>query len=198
MNLPNKITLLRIALIPVFMIFAFPYPEFMQSISFPGISFLVKYSDLIALILFVVAASTDAVDGHIARKYNLVTDFGKFLDPIADKLLVTAALLALMCVDKVYAWATMIILIREFIVTGLRLVAGTKGIVIAAGQLGKLKTVFQTAALSVLLAAPVFPAGGEKIVYIIGDVLMGIAVLLTIVSGVEYIYKNRKVILESK
>ena len=198
MNLPNKITLLRIALIPVFMIFAFPYPEFMQSISFPGLSFLVKYSDLIALILFVVAASTDAVDGHIARKYNLVTDFGKFLDPIADKLLVTAALLALMCVDKVYAWATMIILIREFIVTGLRLVAGTKGIVIAAGKLGKLKTVFQTAALSVLLAAPVFPAGGEKIVYIIGDVLMGIAVLLTIVSGVEYIYKNRKVILESK
>ena len=198
MNLPNKITLLRIALIPVFMIFAFPYPEFMQSISFPGLSFLVKYSDLIALILFVVAASTDAVDGHIARKYNLVTDFGKFLDPIADKLLVTAALLALMCVDKVYAWATMIILIREFIVTGLRLVAGTKGIVIAAGQLGKLKTPFQTAALSVLLAAPVFPAGGEKIVYIIGDVLMGIAVLLTIVSGVEYIYKNRKVILESK
>ncbi len=198
MNLPNKITLLRIALIPVFMIFAFPYPEFMQSISFPGLSFLVKYSDLIALILFIVAASTDAVDGHLARKYNLVTDFGKFLDPIADKLLVTAALLALMCVDKVYAWATMIILIREFIVTGLRLVAGTKGIVIAAGQLGKLKTVFQTAALSVLLAAPVFPAGGEKIVYIIGDVLMGIAVLLTIVSGVEYIYKNRKVILESK
>ena len=198
MNLPNKITLLRIALIPVFMIFAFPYPEFMQSISFPGLSFLVKYSDLIALILFVVAASTDAVDGHIARKYNLVTDFGKFLDPIADKLLVTAALLALMCVDKVYAWATMIILIREFIVTGLRLVAGTKGIVIAAGKLGKLKTVFQTAALSVLLSAPVFPAGGEKIVYIIGDVLMGIAVLLTIVSGVEYIYKNRKVILESK
>jgi CDP-diacylglycerol--glycerol-3-phosphate 3-phosphatidyltransferase len=180
------------------MIFAFPYPEFMQNISLPGLSFLVKYSDLIALILFVVAASTDAVDGHIARKYNLVTDFGKFLDPIADKLLVTAALLALMCVDKVYAWATMIILIREFIVTGLRLVAGTKGIVIAAGQLGKLKTVFQTAALSVLLAAPVFPAGGEKIVYIIGDVLMGIAVLLTIVSGVEYIYKNRKVILESK
>lgn len=198
MNLPNKITLLRIALIPVFMIFAFPYPESMQSISFPGLSFLVKYSDLIALILFVVAASTDAVDGHIARKYNLVTDFGKFLDPIADKLLVTAALLALMCVDKVYAWATMIILIREFIVTGLRLVADTKGIVIAAGQLGKLKTVFQTAALSVLLAAPVFPAGGEKIVYIIGDILMGIAVLLTIVSGVEYIYKNRKVILESK
>lgn len=198
MNLPNKITLLRIALIPVFMIFAFPYPEFMQSISFPGLSFLVKHSDLIALILFVVAASTDAVDGHIARKYNLVTDFGKFLDPIADKLLVTAALLALMCVDKVYAWATMIILIREFIVTGLRLVAGTKGIVIAAGQLGKLKTVFQTAALSVLLAAPVFPADAEKIVYIIGDILMGIAVLLTIVSGVEYIYKNRKVILESK
>jgi CDP-diacylglycerol--glycerol-3-phosphate 3-phosphatidyltransferase len=180
------------------MIFAFPYPEFMQSISFPGLSFLVKHSDLIALILFVVAASTDAVDGHIARKYNLVTDFGKFLDPIADKLLVTAALLALMCVDKVYAWATMIILIREFIVTGLRLVAGTKGIVIAAGQLGKLKTVFQTAALSVLLAAPVFPADAEKIVYIIGDILMGIAVLLTIVSGVEYLYKNRKVILESK
>ena len=198
MNLPNKITLLRIALIPIFMLFAFPYPEFMQNLSLPVIDFLAKYSDWIALVLFVVAASTDAVDGHIARKYNLVTDFGKFLDPIADKLLVTAALLALMCVDATYAWATMIILIREFIVTGLRLVAGTKGIVIAAGKLGKLKTVFQTAALSVLLAAPVFPASAGKIVYIIGDIFMAAAVILTIVSGVEYLYKNRKVFTESK
>lgn len=198
MNLPNKITLIRIALIPVFMIFAFPYPEFLQGIDLPVLAFFVKYSDIFALALFVIAASTDALDGHIARKYNLVTDFGKFLDPIADKLLVTAALLALMCVDSTYAWATMIILIREFVVTGLRLVAGTKGIVIAAGNLGKLKTVFQTAALSVLLAAPVFPAKIASVVYIIGDVLMALAVILTIVSGIEYLYKNRKVFLESK
>ena len=195
MNLPNKITLSRIALIPVFMLFAFPYPEFMHGILPSGLSFLSEYKELISLIVFVVAASTDALDGHIARKNNLVTDFGKFLDPIADKLLVTAALLALTAADVTYAWATMVILIREFVITGLRLVAGTKGIVIAAGNLGKLKTVFQTAALSVLLAAPVFSGTASGVIYIIGDILMIIAVILTIVSGVEYLYKNRQVFM---
>jgi CDP-diacylglycerol--glycerol-3-phosphate 3-phosphatidyltransferase len=198
LNLPNKITLLRIAMIPFFMLFAFPYPEFMQNISFPGLSFFAEYRSLIALVLFVVAASTDALDGHIARKNNLVTDFGKFLDPIADKLLVTAALLAIMSADTTYAWATMIILIREFVVTGLRLIAGTKGVVIAAGKLGKLKTVFQTAALSVLLAAPVFNGTFAEILKVFGDILMVIAVILTIVSGVEYLYKNRQAFWESK
>jgi len=155
---------------------------------------LSQYKALISLLVFIIAASTDALDGHIARKNNLVTDFGKFLDPIADKLLVTAALLALAAADVTYVWATMIILIREFAITGLRLVAGTKGIVIAAGSLGKIKTVFQTAALSVLLAAPVFSGTVADVIYIIGDVLMIIAVILTIVSGIEYLYKNRKVI----
>ncbi len=198
MNLPNKITISRILLIPVFMLFAFPYPEFMQKVNFPGLSFLADNRAIIALVLFVVAAATDALDGHIARKNNLVTDFGKFLDPIADKLLVTAALLALMAANTTYAWATMVILMREFIVTALRLVAGSKGIVIAAGKLGKLKTVFQTVALSVLLAAPVFTGKAGTVVYLIGDILMAVAVILTIVSGIEYIYKNRQVILESK
>lgn len=197
MNLPNKITILRIILIPIFMLFAFPYPDFMQKVSFPGLSVLADCREWTALILFVLAALTDALDGHIARKYNLITDFGKFLDPIADKLLVTAALLALMTVKTVYAWAAMIILIREFVITGMRLVAGGKGIVIAAGKLGKLKTVFQTVALTVLLAAPVFPASAQKTVYIIGDVIMAAAVALTIVSGVEYLYKNRSVFAEN-
>jgi phosphatidylglycerophosphate synthase len=103
-----------------------------------------------------------------------------------------------MSADTTYAWATMIILIREFVVTGLRLIAGTKGVVIAAGKLGKLKTVFQTAALSVLLAAPVFNGTFAEILKVFGDILMVIAVILTIVSGVEYLYKNRQAFWESK
>lgn len=196
MNLPNKITISRIVLIPIFMLFAFPYPASMQGFHIPGLSFLADWRSLIALVLFVIAAVTDALDGHIARKYDLVTDFGKFLDPIADKLLVTVALLAIMAARPVYAWATMVILIREFVVTGLRLVAGTKGIVIAAGNLGKLKTVSQTVGLTVLLAAPVFPDPIDGILTIAGDVIMVIAVLLTIVSGIEYLYKNRAVLRE--
>ena len=196
MNLPNKITISRIVMIPLFMLFAFPYPAFMQGIRFPGLSFLADWRSLIALVLFIIAAVTDALDGHIARKYNLVTDFGKFLDPIADKLLVTVALLAIMAARPVYAWATMIILIREFVVTGLRLVAGTKGLVIAAGKLGKLKTVSQTIGLSVLLGAPIFGSPFREILLIAGDVIMAVAVILTIVSGVEYLYKNRAVLRE--
>lgn len=197
MNLPNKITISRIVLIPIFMFFAFPYPEFMQQIRFPGLSFLAEYRSLIALLLFIIAAATDALDGHIARKYQLVTDFGKFLDPIADKLLVTVALLSVMAARPVYAWATMIILIREFIVTGLRLVAGTKGVVIAAGNLGKLKTVTQTVGLAVLLGAPGFAQPVSGIASVVGDIIMTAAVILTIVSGIEYLYKNRAVLREN-
>ena len=190
MNLPNKLTVLRIVLIPVFMIFAFPYPE-----SFPLFSTAEWFMDckaIVAFAVFVIASVTDFLDGYIARKNNLVTDFGKFLDPIADKLLVTACLLSLSFSREAYVWATMIILIREFVVTGFRLVAAGKGVVIAAGLLGKWKTATQMVALSVLLFVPVIPVGSfHDIIYVLGNIIMAVSVLLTIISGIEYIYKNR-------
>ncbi|MBQ8827910.1 MAG: CDP-diacylglycerol--glycerol-3-phosphate 3-phosphatidyltransferase [Clostridia bacterium] len=194
MNLPNKLTLLRIILIPFFMLFAFPFPDSINAIVSEW-SFYMKSKELIAFIIFIAASFTDFLDGHIARKQNLVTDFGKFLDPIADKLLVTASLLALTEVNKAYVWATMIILIREFAVTGIRLIAAGKGVVIAAGKMGKLKTVFQMAAISVLLFAPVIKINAVcDVLYTIGNVLMAAAVVLTIISGIEYLYKNRALI----
>lgn len=193
MNLPNKLTLLRIILIPVFMIFAFPYPDWFPFLS--TAEWFIESKDIVAFVIFVVASVTDFLDGYIARKNNLVTDFGKFLDPIADKLLVTASLLALAKVSDAYVWATMIILIREFVVTGMRLVAAGKGVVIAAGQLGKWKTATQMIALSVLLFAPILPMGKIRFtVFMIGNIVMAVSVLLTIISGVEYIYKNRSLL----
>ena len=196
MNLPNKLTVLRIILIPVFMIFAFPYPDSLPL--FSNADWFLNCKAIVAFTVFVVASATDYLDGYIARKNNLVTDFGKFLDPIADKLLVTASLLALSFTSEAYVWATMIILMREFIVTGIRLIAAGKGVVIAAGKLGKWKTATQMVALSVLLFAPILPDGKvSSIIYLVGNIVMAISVLLTIVSGVEYIYKNRSLV-ESK
>ena len=201
MNLPNKLTISRLILVIIFAIFAFPYPECMSFMN-EGIFGTVK--PFIALVIYIVASITDAVDGHLARKNNLVTDFGKFLDPIADKLLVTAALLAL-CVDNIlYLWACLIILAREFIVSGIRMIAASKGTVIAAGKLGKLKMIFQTIAIITLLTAQIAETVLPKsvdiltdIIYIAGNALMILAVALTIVSGIEYVWKNRSV-LESK
>ena len=140
-TLSNKITISRIVIIPFFMVFAFPWPSF---IGF-GIPYSVRV--IVSLVLFVLASISDAIDGKIARKFNQITDFGKFLDPIADKLLVTVALLALCAERPIYVWATAIILMREFIVTGLRLVAAAGGRVIAAGKLGKAKTTLQTVSI---------------------------------------------------
>ncbi|MBQ8164726.1 MAG: CDP-diacylglycerol--glycerol-3-phosphate 3-phosphatidyltransferase [Clostridia bacterium] len=196
MNLPNKLTVLRIIMIPVFMIFAFPYPDWFPFVS--EMAWFIKCKDIVAFTVFVVASITDFLDGYIARKNNLVTDFGKFLDPIADKLLVTASLLSLAKVSDAYVWATMIILIREFVVTGIRLVAAGKGVVIAAGKMGKLKTATQMIAISVLLFAPVLPVGIIRTtIFLVGNIVMAVSVLLTIISGVEYIYQNRS-LLESK
>lgn len=191
MNLPNKLTVARMVLIPFFMIFAFPMPE-----GFPGYGFFATVGPYIALIIYIVASITDAADGHIARKNNLVTSFGKFLDPIADKLLVTAALLALVPYNRMYLWAAMIILAREFIVTGMRLLAAGDGVVIAAGKLGKIKMVLQTIAIITLLCAYIIEtwpgtwASIGGILVIAGDVLMWAAVIMTIVSGIEYVAKN--------
>lgn len=193
LTLSNKITLSRIFLIPFFMIAAFPLPN---QESFP--EWLRVTRIIAALVFFVVAELTDIWDGKLARKRNEVTDLGKFLDPIADKLLVTAALLCFCAEWKFYVWPTMIILMREFAVSGLRQIAAAKGVVIAAGKLGKLKTTLQTTSLTTLLSAKVlglmFGRHIDLFITAVGHVVMGLAVILTIVSGIEYFVKNSKVL----
>lgn len=201
MNLPNKLTLSRIFLVPIFMVFILPFPDWVLGSSFlafmrPQLSainhFILDYGNYIAAIFFIIASSTDAVDGYIARKRKLVTKFGKFLDPIADKLLVTAALIALVQRQDVTGWAAMIIIGRELIVTGLRLVAAGEGIVISASNLGKIKMILQTIAISASLLKN-YPLS------LITDFefdryIMFIAVVVTIYSGYDYIVKNSKII----
>lgn len=195
MNLPNKLTISRLILVLVFAFFAFPFPEYEI---FSGVFFTGYYRNFVALIVYIVASVTDALDGHIARKNNLVTNFGKFLDPIADKLLVTAALLALMTISDVYLWATLIILAREFIVSAIRMISASKGVVIPAGIMGKLKMIFQTIAIIALLVGGIVPEGWAlggillaDVVYLIGNVVLFVAVILTIVSGAQYVYNSR-------
>lgn len=175
MNLPNKLTILRVILIPFFVAFL------LDAFCLPG-------SKWIALIIFIVASVTDALDGNIARKYNLVTNFGKFMDPLADKLLVCSALIAFVDMDMMPTWIVMIIIAREFIISGFRLVASDNGIVIAAGIWGKLKTVCQMVMIIVLIA----DLGG--IFDTIGTVLIWLSLLLTLVSLVDYLYTNRQVL----
>ena len=160
MNLPNKITLSRIVIIPIFMVFVIPIPGWMMEGSLfnfirPQLislnDFILQYGNYIAAGIFILAASTDGVDGYIARKRKLVTTMGKFLDPIADKLLITGALIALVQRNDVTGWAAMLIISREFIVTGLRLVAVGEGIVISASYLVKIKTVTQIVAIAATL-----------------------------------------------
>jgi len=198
MNLPNKITLSRIFMVPLFMLFILPFPQWMlegnilQSQLKALNYFILHYGNYIAAVFFIIAASTDGVDGYIARKRKLVTKFGIFLDPIADKLLVTGALIALVQRNEVNGWAAMIIIAREFIVTGLRLVAAGEGTVIAASKWGKFKTITQIIAISFSLVKN-FPFS------LITDFpfdryLMLAAVFITLYSGYDYIKKNLNVI----
>lgn len=212
MNLPNKITLSRIFIVPIFMVFIIPFPnwmleatqlQFMHAEMEQWKNFVLHYGNYIAAVIFILAASTDGVDGYIARKRKQVTKLGKFLDPIADKLLVTAALIALVqryeIVDNgvrilsgVSGWAAMIIIGREFIVTGLRLIAAGEGIVISAGKLGKVKMITQIVAISAALLSN-FP------ITLFSDFpfdryAMIIAVIITVYSGYDYIKRNLKVI----
>ena len=190
MNLPNKITILRIIMIPIFMIFIIPL-----SIMYPDVKVIgIDLYSLIAALVFILAAATDGIDGYIARKNDLVTNFGKFLDPIADKLLITGALLALIERGDVSSWFVMIILAREFIVTAFRLIAASEGIVIAASKLGKLKTVFQIVAVAMLILKGWPLTLLNSNLYLVTDIIMIIAVLITLISGVEYIVKNAKVL----
>jgi len=169
MTTASKITLVRVAFIPLYMILMY----------LSGVAPLCRW---LALGVFIIASITDYIDGYIARKYNQVTDFGKFLDPLADKLLTIAAM-AIFCQWDVFpAWALMIVLTREFAVTGLRLVAVGKGTVIAAGQSGKFKTASSMIGLCVLMAFPTFP--------VVAWVVVAVVVLTTVYSGVEYFVQN--------
>lgn len=201
MNLPNKITISRIALVPLFMIFVIPIPDATVNLPILAIfkdemlrinEFINSYGNYVAAVLFILAASTDGVDGYIARKHKLVTAFGKFLDPIADKLLITAALIALVQRGTVTGWAAMIIISRELLVTGMRLVAAGEGQVVAANRSGKIKMVCQTIAVSVALLNN-FPFSLFTD-FKVDACLMFIAVLVTIYSGIDFFAKNIKVI----
>lgn len=201
MNLPNKITVSRIILVPLLMIFLIPIPD--STVNFPLLGFLkdemLVYNKFvngtgsyIAAFIFILAASTDGVDGYIARKRKLVTALGKFLDPIADKLLITAALIALVQSDIITGWAAMIIISRELLVTGFRSIAAAEGQVIAANKSGKVKMVLQTIAVSVCLLKN-WPFS------LITDLpidtyLMFIAVIATIYSGIDFFVKNGKIL----
>ncbi|MFC4735666.1 CDP-diacylglycerol--glycerol-3-phosphate 3-phosphatidyltransferase [Bacillus daqingensis] len=191
MNIPNRITISRIFLIPVFMIFLlidFGWGTFML------LGAEIPVSHFLAALVFIVAAATDWLDGFYARKYNLVTNMGKFLDPLADKLLITAAFVGLTGMDMFPAWAAVVILSREFAVTGLRLVASGSGEVIAASIWGKWKTVSQiVAASAVLLHNVLFELAGIPF----DTIMIYTAVVLTVFSGVDYFVKNKHVLTSS-
>ena len=175
MNLPNKLTVLRVCMVPVFVVFML----------WNGFGTASKY---VAAAIFILASMTDWLDGYLARKNNLVTDFGKFMDPIADKLLVCSALICLVEKGALAAWIVIIIIGREFIISGFRLVASDKGVVIAASYWGKFKTVSQMAMIIVLIA----DFGG--VFDMVGTVLIWIATALTVISLVDYVWANREVL----
>ncbi len=183
MNLPNKLTIFRVILIPFFLL-ALMVP-------------VIPAGKWIAVAIFIIASLTDLLDGKIARKYNLVTDFGKFMDPLADKLLVCSAMIALIELNRIPAWIVIVIIAREFIISGFRLVASDNGVVIAASYWGKFKTTFQMfmVILLILNLSENFP-GAVTIIVICEQVLIYVSLLLTIISLIDYLVKNRKVLSE--
>ena len=174
MNLPNKLTVLRVIMVPFFVFFMLT--------DVGGAA-----NKWIALAIFVIASLTDMLDGKIARKYNLVTNFGKFMDPLADKLLVCSAMICLVEMGRIPAWIVIVIISREFIISGFRLIAAEQGIVIAASYWGKFKTTFQMIAVILMI----FNIPALKTVTFI---MLAAAVVLTIVSLVDYVAKNVEVL----
>ena len=174
MNLPNKLTVLRVILVPVFVLFL--------------LANITPYDKWVALVIFIVASLTDLLDGKIARKYNLVTNFGKFMDPLADKLLVCSAMICFIAMNKMPTWMVLIVIAREFIISGFRLVASDNGVVIAASYWGKFKTAFSMVMIIFVImdiANPVF--------YVITQILIWVSLILTVISLVDYVLKNKDI-----
>lgn len=176
MNTANKLTIFRMILVPVFMIFLFSD---------------ISNAQYIAAAIFILASITDALDGHIARSRNQITNFGKFMDPLADKILVSSALISMIELGKIPAWVVVVIIAREFAITGLRVIAASEGITIAANKLGKIKTITQLIAIIALL----FNNYPFRLINLPFDqIMIYIAVFFTIISGIDYIYKNKEVL----
>ena len=179
MNLPNKLTILRVIMIPFFLV----------ALLVDGI----PAGKWIALAIFIIASFTDMLDGKIARKYNLITNFGKFMDPLADKLLVSAALIALIPLGKIPAWIVIVIISREFIISGFRLIASDNGVVIAASYWGKIKTVTQMVMIVLLIAD-----FSNSIIDVLETVFIYLALALTVISLVDYLIKNKNVLKDGE
>ena len=204
MNVPNKLSLLRIILIPVTLLFMLPISIYgFEPAGWNG--FIDKYGLLVAGFVFIIASLTDLFDGKIARKYNLITNLGKFLDSLADKMLVIGVLLAFVDLGRISAWWVMIICLREFMVTGIRMLASQKGVVMAAKMIGKVKTTFQMIAIIFLMFEPtlirvtdsIFDCSSKGVYMIIGDVAFYLCVIMTIISGLDYLLKNLNYLRES-
>lgn len=177
MNLPNKLTIFRVILIPFFVVLL--------------LFDITAYDKWIALAIFIVASLTDFLDGYIARKYNLVTNFGKFMDPLADKLLVCSAMICLVELARIPAWVVIVIIAREFIISGFRLVASDNGVVIAASYWGKFKTTFQIVMICLMIA-------DLEPLILITQIVMWVALSLTVISLVDYLIKNKSVMQDNK
>ena len=182
MNLPNKLTIFRVILIVPFIILLLGG----QAGWFGDNTFV---TDMIALAIFIIASLTDLIDGKIARKYNLITDFGKFMDPLADKLLVCSAMIALIEMNRIPSWVVIIIIAREFIISGFRLIAADNGVVIAASYWGKFKTASQMVTV-ILLVLNI----QNTVFTVLGTVFIYISLVLTVVSLIDYIAKNKEVL----
>ena len=181
MNLPNQLTVLRLILTIPFVV--------ALSVDFPG-------SKVLALVLFIVGSVTDYADGYIARKYQLITDFGKLMDPLVDKIMTAAAFICLVALSYIPAWAVIVIVSREFLITGLRLIAVSRGKVLPAERLGKHKTVWQIVTILYFLSVAAVAGGGRiaSVFSVIGWVLVIVTVGLTLWSGVSYLVKNRELV----
>ena len=190
MNLPNKLTVFRVILIvPFVLLLLGGYAQWGWFMAvFGGI---IDCTDYIALGIFIIASLTDLLDGKIARKYNLITNFGKFMDPLADKLLVCAAMICLIELDRIPAWIVIIVISREFIISGFRLVAADNRVVIAANYWGKFKTTFQMVMVCLMIA-------NIEALALLTQIVMWIAVLLTVISLIDYVVKNKGVLLDGK
>jgi CDP-diacylglycerol--glycerol-3-phosphate 3-phosphatidyltransferase/cardiolipin synthase len=190
--------MIRILLIPLILLFLIPLPVMAATEQWN--SFLPLGGRLVAFILFGLASLTDLIDGNLARRLGLVTTLGKFLDPIADKMLVVSVLIVLVQNGRVHALIAIMVIIREFVITGIRVIAADHGVVIAAGPLGKAKTVSQIVALLLILAEPILilysgPAAGRWI-RLVDDAALLVAVALTVISGVDYLLSNKQFLKE--